>query len=90
MGIPKLAIDYGARTLGGISWGEREAWTIQRACEIELAPRSLNQGFLEIPQTVLEQCTRVSLQFDPTFGTGVDVFNALVRQIDRNDQNYKS
>jgi hypothetical protein len=32
----------------------------------------------------------VSLQFDPKYGAGVDVFNALVRQIDRHDQSYKT
>jgi hypothetical protein len=32
----------------------------------------------------------VSLQFDPKYGAGVDVLNALVRQIDRHDQSYKT
>ena len=45
---------------------------------------------IEIPKPVLEQATRVSLQFDPKYGAGVDVFNALVRQVDRKDQSYKT
>jgi hypothetical protein len=32
----------------------------------------------------------VSLQFDARFGAGVDVFNALIRQIDRIDPSYRS
>jgi hypothetical protein len=36
------------------------------------------------------QCTRDSFQFDPRRGAGQDVFDALVRQIDRIDQSYKN
>jgi hypothetical protein len=43
-----------------------------------------------MPKPVLEQATKKSLQFDPKYGAGVDVFNALIRQIDRKDQSYKS
>jgi hypothetical protein len=39
---------------------------------------------------VLEQATRVSLQLDARYGAGVDVFAALVRQIDRKDPSYKT
>lgn len=39
-------------------------WTAQRACEIQLASQSLNDDLIELPQHVLEQCSRVSLQYD--------------------------
>jgi hypothetical protein len=50
----------------------------------------MGDDLIEIPTPVLQQATRKSLQFDPKYGAGVDVFNALVRQIDRKDQSYKS
>ncbi len=65
-------------------------WTVQRACEIQVAAQGLRDELIEIPRPVLEQATRVSLQFDPKYGAGVDVFNALIRQIDRIDPSYKS
>jgi hypothetical protein len=63
---------------------------VQRACEIQVAAQGLRDELIEIPRPVLDQCTRVSLQFDPKYGAGVDMFNALVRQIDRTDQSYKA
>jgi ribulose-5-phosphate 4-epimerase/fuculose-1-phosphate aldolase len=84
------------RNHGLLAWGETlpqafaHLWTAQRACEIQIASRSAGNELIEIPEAVLQQCTRVSLQFDPKYGAGVDVFNALVRQINRHDQSYKS
>jgi len=84
------------RNHGLLAWGETlpqafaHLWTVQRACEIQLAAKSMGDALIEIPESVLEQATRVSLQFDPKYGAGVDVFNALVRQIDRHDQSYKT
>jgi ribulose-5-phosphate 4-epimerase/fuculose-1-phosphate aldolase len=83
------------RNHGLLAWGETlpqafaHLWTVQRACEIQVAAQGLGDEPIEIPEPVLEQCTRVSLQFDPRYGAGIDVFNALVRQIDRKDQSYK-
>jgi hypothetical protein len=62
----------------------------QRACEIQVAAQGLRDEPIEIPPRVLEQCTRVSLQFDLRYGAGLDVFNALIRQIDRKDLSYKT
>jgi ribulose-5-phosphate 4-epimerase/fuculose-1-phosphate aldolase len=84
------------RNHGLLAWGETlpqafaHLWTGQRACEIQMAAQGLNDELIEIPRPVLEQCTRVSLQFDPKYGAGVDVFNALIRQIDRIDPSYRS
>ena len=44
---------------------------------------------IEIPEAIAAGCTRDSLQFDPRHGAGRDVFNALVRQVDRIDASYK-
>ena len=84
------------RNHGLLAWGETlpqafaHLWTIQRACEIQVAAKSMGDELIEIPVPVLEQATKKSLQFDPNYGAGVDVFNALIRQIDRKDQSYKS
>jgi ribulose-5-phosphate 4-epimerase/fuculose-1-phosphate aldolase len=83
------------RNHGLLAWGETlpqafaHLWTVQRACEIQVAVTAMGDALLEIPPAVLEQCTRVSLQFDPKYGAGIDVFNALVRQIDRVDPSYR-
>ena len=84
------------RNHGLLAWGETvpqalaHLWTMQRACEIQVAAMGMGEELIEIPTPALEQATRVSFQFDPKFGAGVDMFNALVRQIDRIDQSYKS
>ena len=84
------------RNHGLLAWGETlpqafaHLWTIQRACEIQVAAMGMRDDLIDIPTPVLEQATKKSLQFDPKYGAGVDVFNALIRQIDRKDQSYKS
>jgi ribulose-5-phosphate 4-epimerase/fuculose-1-phosphate aldolase len=84
------------RNHGLLAWGETlpqafaHLWTLQRACEIQVAASGMGDELIEIPKAALEQSTRVALQFDPKYGAGVDMFNALVRQIDRKDQSYKS
>ncbi len=83
------------RNHGLLSWGSTlpEAfailWTLQRACEIQMATLSMGQP-LPVPEAVAAKCTRDSLQFDQKHGgAGVDVFDALTRQIDRIDDSYK-
>jgi len=45
---------------------------------------------LPVPEAVAERCTRDALQFDPTRGeAGAEMFNALVRQVERLDPSYK-
>jgi len=83
------------RNHGLLSWGETlplafaVLWTLQRACEVQLATQSMGAP-LPVPEAIAAQCTRDSFQFDPRRGAGQDVFDALVRQIDRIDQSYKN
>lgn len=83
------------RNHGLLSWGHTLPqafailWTLQRACEIQLATQSMGTP-LPVPEAVAAQCTRDALQFDPKHGAGQDVFNALVRQVDRIDDSYKN
>jgi hypothetical protein len=42
-----------------------------------------------IPEAIQRRCSADSLQFDPRFGAGQDVFDALTRRIDRIDPSYR-
>jgi hypothetical protein len=45
---------------------------------------------IAVPEPVAAKCTRDSLQFDNQHGgAGVDVFDALVRQVNRIDASYQ-
>ena len=84
------------RNHGLLSWGRTlpEAfailWTLQRACEIQMATLSMGQP-IAVPEHIAAKCTRDSLQFDDKHGggAGVDVFNALVRQVNRITTDYQ-
>lgn len=83
------------RNHGLLAWGDSIArafavlWLLNRACEIQLASTSMGP-VLEIPEAVVRNCTRDSLQFNPNFGAGEDVFAALTRTIDRIDPSYRT
>ncbi|MGA0572976.1 class II aldolase/adducin family protein [Variovorax sp. VNK109] len=82
------------RNHGLLAWGKTLSqtfavlWTLQRACEIQLATLSMGAP-IPIPEDIAQKCTRDSLQFNPNHGAGRDVFDALVRQVDRIDASYK-
>ncbi len=84
------------RNHGLLSWGKTlpqafaVLWTLQRACDIQLATFSMGaMGGRPIPvsEEVAAKCTRDSFQY-PDKGGGDDVFNAMVRQVDRIDKSY--
>ena len=83
------------RNHGLLAWGESPPrafailWLLQRACEIQLATLSMDRP-RAIPEEVQRRCTADSLQFDPRFGAGQDVFDALTRMIDRRDPSYRT
>ena len=64
-------------------------WLLNRACEIQLASTAMGP-VIEIPEEIQRKCTRDSLQFNPDFGAGQDVFDALTRAIDAIDPSYKT
>ena len=82
------------RNHGLLSWGASlpEAfaylWTLQRACEIQLAGAALGPT-IPITQAVQQRCSADSLQFDPRHGAGRNIFDALVRLVDRVDTSYR-
>lgn len=83
------------RNHGLLAWGRTLPqtfailWTLQRACEIQLATLSMGQP-IPVPPQIAAKCTRDALQFNPHLGAGQDVFDALVRQVDRIDPSYKN
>jgi ribulose-5-phosphate 4-epimerase/fuculose-1-phosphate aldolase len=82
------------RNHGLLAWGDTlprtfaVLWLLNRACEIQLASTSMGP-VIEIPEEIQVKCTRDSLQFNPRFGAGQDVFDALTRMIDGGDQSYR-
>ena len=82
------------RNHGLLAWGATLPqtfailWTLQRACEIQLATLSMGQP-IPVAPAIAAQCTRDALQFNPGHGAGQDVFDALVRQVDRIDASYR-
>ncbi|HEY0295300.1 MAG TPA: class II aldolase/adducin family protein [Bordetella sp.] len=82
------------RNHGLLAWGSTlpEAfsylWTLQRACEIQVLGAALGET-LPIPAEIRRQASADALQFDPEYGAGADVFDALVRQVNRIDDSYR-
>ncbi len=82
------------RNHGLLAWGQTLQqtfailWTLQRACEIQLATFSMGPA-IPVTEAIARKCTRDALQFNPNHGAGKDVFDALVRQVDRIDPTYQ-
>ncbi len=82
------------RNHGLLAWGESiprafvTLWILNRACEIQLASSSMGP-VRTIDADIQKKCTRDSLAYDARFGAGLDVFDALTRQIDKIDPSYK-
>ena len=83
------------RNHGLLTWGKTlplafvRLWTLQRACEIQMAQAAMGPA-IPVPEAVAAKTTYDSFQFDAQFGAGQDVFDALVRRLDRIDPGYKS
>jgi ribulose-5-phosphate 4-epimerase/fuculose-1-phosphate aldolase len=83
------------RNHGLLAWGATVPrafailWLLNRACEIQIASTAMGP-VLEISDEIRQKCTRDSLQFDPKYGSGQDVFDALTRMIDRSDTSYRT
>jgi ribulose-5-phosphate 4-epimerase/fuculose-1-phosphate aldolase len=63
-------------------------WTLQRACEIQMAQAALGPE-IPVSEAAALKATRDSFQHDHRFGAGQDLFDALVRRVDRIDAGYK-
>jgi ribulose-5-phosphate 4-epimerase/fuculose-1-phosphate aldolase len=98
---PRLLAAMGRRPLlvlrnhGLLAWGATlplafvRLWTLQRACEIQVAQAALGPA-IPVSEAVARKTTGDALQWDARFGAGQDVFDAMVRRIDRIDPSYKT
>jgi ribulose-5-phosphate 4-epimerase/fuculose-1-phosphate aldolase len=83
------------RNHGLLAWGDTIPrtfailWLLNRACEIQLASAAMGP-VIELSEEIQRKCTRDSLQFDPAFGAGRDVFDALTRMLHRVDTSYRN
>jgi ribulose-5-phosphate 4-epimerase/fuculose-1-phosphate aldolase len=99
--VPRLLRSIGdkpaviLRNHGLLAWGDTLPrtfaihWLLNRACEIQLASTAMGP-VIEIPEAIQRACARDSLQFNPSFGAGQDVYDALTRVVDRIDPSYQS
>ncbi len=97
---PRLLANLGRKPLlilrnhGLLSWGATlplafvRLWTLQRACEVQLAQSALGTA-IPVPEAVARKTTGDALQWDARFGAGQDVFDAMVRLVDRMDDSYR-
>ena len=82
------------RNHGLLAWGGSVPqafaylWTLQRACEIQLATLSMGPA-IAISEALAQKSTADALQFNPNHWGGQLVFASLVRQLDRNDTSYQ-
>jgi ribulose-5-phosphate 4-epimerase/fuculose-1-phosphate aldolase len=83
------------RNHGLLAWGDTlprtfaMLWLLNRACEIQLASAAMGP-VIELSEDIQRKCTRDSLQFDPAFGAGRDVFDAMTRMLERVDTSYRN
>ena len=82
------------RNHGLLSWGRTieqafvVLWTLQRACEVQVAGAALGPT-ISIPEAIQRKASVDALQFHPEHGGGRDVFDAMVRLVDRIDSSYR-
>ncbi|MEO8936316.1 MAG: class II aldolase/adducin family protein, partial [Burkholderiaceae bacterium] len=98
---PRLVANIGDRPAvilrnhGLLAWGDTlprtfgVLWLLNRACEIQVATLAMGPAN-PIGDDVQKACARDALQFDPRFGAGQDVFDALTRQVDRIDPGWRA
>jgi ribulose-5-phosphate 4-epimerase/fuculose-1-phosphate aldolase len=64
-------------------------WTLNRACEIQVATHSMRGNIVPVSRDISAQSTKDALQYDPRFRGGDQVLDALIRRLDRFDTSYR-
>ncbi len=83
------------RNHGLLTWGSTipeafvRMWTLNRACEIQLATGSIAGEDIQLTESVCERSARDAFHNKKDMGTGRDVFEALRRKIDAIDPSYR-
>jgi ribulose-5-phosphate 4-epimerase/fuculose-1-phosphate aldolase len=82
------------RNHGLLAWGETlpkafyTLWVLQRACDVQVAGAALGPA-LPVPDAVQRHCADDAAKASASPEFGVDVFEALVRQVDKVDRNWR-
>jgi ribulose-5-phosphate 4-epimerase/fuculose-1-phosphate aldolase len=82
------------RNHGLLVWGETlpkaflTLWTLQRACEVQLAGAALGER-TAIPAQVQQRCANDARTFNTKVAYGEDAFDAMVRVVDRTDGSWR-
>ena len=82
------------RNHGLLSWGRTmrrpssTLWTLQRACDVQVAGAALGPT-IPISDAIQRKSSVDALQFHPEHGGGRDVFDAMVRLVERIDPGYR-
>jgi ribulose-5-phosphate 4-epimerase/fuculose-1-phosphate aldolase len=64
-------------------------WTLQRACEVQLAARTLGD-VIRVPETISRRASKEAFQFDPRAGAARTMFDALVRAAELRDPSFRT
>ena len=89
---PKPAVVL--RNHGLLAWGRTlpdcfyTLWLMQRSCEIQVAGSALGPA-IDIPPAVQQACQDAAQRFYARDGMGQDVFDALLRRLDRIDRGWR-
>jgi ribulose-5-phosphate 4-epimerase/fuculose-1-phosphate aldolase len=63
-------------------------WTLQRACEMQLAAQSAGRPLATVTEQAAVRSTRESFQLGDRTESGRTLFDALRRKVERNDPGY--
>jgi ribulose-5-phosphate 4-epimerase/fuculose-1-phosphate aldolase len=81
------------RNHGLLSWGSAlpqayvVLWTLQRACDVQMATLSMGAPRM-VSEAMAQRCNEDSLTFNDSHGGARDVFDHLVRRVNRRDSSY--
>ncbi|MDH0850195.1 MULTISPECIES: class II aldolase/adducin family protein [Delftia] len=81
------------RNHGLLSWGSDlpqafvVLWTLQRACDVQMATLSMGAPRM-VSDAMAQRCNEDSLTFNDSHGGARDVFDHLVRRVNRRDSSY--
>jgi ribulose-5-phosphate 4-epimerase/fuculose-1-phosphate aldolase len=65
-------------------------WTLERACQIQMAAQSTGRPLIALPDEVLERTSTMPRPLEPSESTDRRLFAALRRRLDETDQSYRS
>jgi ribulose-5-phosphate 4-epimerase/fuculose-1-phosphate aldolase len=83
------------RNRGLLAWGETlpkafsTLWALQRACDVQVAGAALGPT-VPVPELVQRRSAEEAIKASASPEFGLDVFDALVRQVDRYDTNWRN